>query len=452
MNVIKLSRARLLLCLLSMGSLCAQESADRSIALDALTQGAKLWQLTPEQAEGQFGRQAHLQWLSKDAREHAMIKRQPYSNVRQELKIAGDKLEVEEVTLDFASGKLAKLAFSLWNRGDSRESLDEKAFKKRIVDTTAALDGVFGVKATDQGVDRTSAVKFSRMQWMSDSLAAQLEYSGSKVQGGGWQAEFIRLRIVPPLKRAAVGAGPATIGGNAMNVSRADLVKNVQTDAATGEVTIVGVPMVDQGMKGYCAVASCQRIFNYYGMNVDEHEMAQVAETGAAGGTSSAKLMQSLDQLEGKLKVHFKKVYDLMNNKEMSAMVSDYNRISRKHGASPLEWYNADLGEMNPDDLRDARSRGADYNKFQKSVKQSIDKGVPLLWSLHLGLYPENGEPALQNGGGHMRIIIGYNFKDPAKPTLIFTDSWGAGHEKKVIAMADAFAATTGLISVEPQK
>jgi hypothetical protein len=231
-------------------------------------------------------------------------------------------------------------------------------------------------------------------------------------------------------------------------------VKHVKTEA-NGEVCISGVPMVDQGQKGYCAVATCQRVFNYYGMNVDEHEMAQVAETGSSGGTSSRKLMESLDALEGKLKVHFKKLYDLYENKELSGMLSDYNRFSRKRGEKPIDWQTLrvfNLGDLNADDLRSARSHGADYTKFQKLVQQYIAKGVPLLWGLELGMYAENGKPAMQAGGGHMRLIIGYNFKDPANPTLIFSDSWGAGHEKKTIALTDAYAATTSLLAVEPQK
>jgi hypothetical protein len=69
-----------------------------------------------------------------------------------------------------------------------------------------------------------------------------------------------------------------------------------------------------------------------------------------------------------------------------------------------------------------------------------------------LGIYSENGEKARQDGGAHMRLIVGYNFKDKEKPELIFSDSWGAGHEKKSMLLADAFAATTDVLILEPQK
>lgn len=413
--------------------------------LDTLTDATTLWEMTPAAAEMQFGRKAYMKWLS-ESKDRANIKRQPYSNVKQVLKIAGGKVDVEEVTLDFTEGKLARLAFSLWNRGDSDGNFDAKQFKAKIGEMTASLNEVFGLKGAEMGLDRTGAAKYERTQWLSPKLSAQLEYSGSKIDGE-FKAEFIRLRIGPPVKQAAVGAVASAdkAGG------KADLVKNVVRDP-NGDTWISNVPMVDQGMKGYCSVASCQRVFNYFGMNVDEHEMAQVAETGAGGGTSSRKLAESLDALEGRLKVRFKKLYDLETNKEYAAMVSDYNRVSRKRSAKPLEWTTAQLEDMNPEDLKTARSKGADYNKFGRLVKEYVDKGVPILWSLTLGLYPENGKPAMQNGGGHMRLIIGYNMKDPANPTLIFSDSWGAGHEKKTIDMPSAFAATHGLIVLEPQQ
>ncbi|MEQ1748666.1 MAG: hypothetical protein ABL974_04550 [Prosthecobacter sp.] len=44
--------------------------------------------------------------------------------------------------------------------------------------------------------------------------------------------------------------------------------------------------MVDQGPKGYCAVATAERVFTYYDIPVDQHEMAQEADTGSGGGTS----------------------------------------------------------------------------------------------------------------------------------------------------------------------
>ena len=81
-------------------------------------------------------------------------------------------------------------------------------------------------------------------------------------------------------------------------------------------------------------------------------------------------------------------------------------------------------------------------------IQDHINQGLPLLWALELGLYPEEPQVAMQKGGGHMRLIIGYNTE---KNQLLFTDSWGAGHELKRMNMADALMATAGVYRVEPQ-
>jgi hypothetical protein len=48
----------------------------------------------------------------------------------------------------------------------------------------------------------------------------------------------------------------------------------------------------------------------------------------------------------------------------------------------------------------------------------------------------------------HMRLITGYCDNGD----IIYSDSWGKGHEKKVIAQADAIAITNRLFTLEPRR
>jgi hypothetical protein len=95
-------------------------------------------------------------------------------------------------------------------------------------------------------------------------------------------------------------------------------------------------------------------------------------------------------------------------------------------------------------------SRVADINeaKFQKLIQEHTSRGVPLLWALVLGIYPEQPQISLQAGGGHMRLILGYN---EAKREVIFTDSWGAGHELKRMKLDHAYQASVALYVIEPK-
>jgi hypothetical protein len=88
--------------------------------------------------------------------------------------------------------------------------------------------------------------------------------------------------------------------------------------------------------------------------------------------------------------------------------------------------------------------------EFSGIVKEHVDKGIPLLWGLELGRVAET--PPLPNAGqisgGHMRMVIGYN---SVKNQILFSDSWGAGHELKRMTATGAYEVTLGLYSMSPR-
>ena len=105
---------------------------------------------------------------------------------------------------------------------------------------------------------------------------------------------------------------------------------------------------------------------------------------------------------------------------------------------------------ISPTLRRERNYRAPDGKKFDEWIQEYINQGIPLLWALELGIAAE--EPPLQSAGqisgGHMRMIIGYN---QAKNQLIFTDSWGAGHEMKRMSQTAALPVTSGLYVVQPR-
>ena len=105
---------------------------------------------------------------------------------------------------------------------------------------------------------------------------------------------------------------------------------------------------------------------------------------------------------------------------------------------------------VNPELYYSKGKRRVSLKEFVGIVKEYADKGVPLLWALQLGRFEE--DPPLpgegQISGGHMRMIIGYN---STTNKILFTDSWGAGHELKRMDATDAYEATMGLYSMSPR-
>jgi hypothetical protein len=57
-----------------------------------------------------------------------------------------------------------------------------------------------------------------------------------------------------------------------------ELPQNVK-ELENGDVYIQNIPKVNQGQKGYCVVTTTQQLIEYYGIQADQHQIAQVAGT-----------------------------------------------------------------------------------------------------------------------------------------------------------------------------
>lgn len=433
---------------------------DANFSIDKLVGGKEVWAMTADQIEKDY-KKGGFKWLETGKKDRGILRPKwmwlraesggsssrsiSISSARTSYKLLGD-VSAEEVNFDLKNGTLSALTISIWNKGDSDE-ITKAVFQSKITAVSAALGGRLGVKGKDLGKDQGSASRALRVRWENPETVAQLEYSSSEemVNTGvkrqrQFVPEFIRLRLMP--KSAVTMRSDAV--ANTAKVSVASLAARVKK-MPNGDIYIDSVPMVDQGDKGYCAVASSERVMRYYGIQCDQHDLAQAAEA-SAGGTRPSDLEDALHKLQGKFKI---RVRDLVkwDERDFERLKTAYNREAGKVGGklwTPEDYF----FEPNVDIFRDARCRNQAYEKFQKMVVEATNRGIPLLWALRLGLYPENGEKARQSGGGHMRTMLGYNLKTDE---LIFSDSWGAGHEVKRIKGRDAWAATLGLYLVEPQ-
>ena len=348
----------------------------------------------------------------------------------------------------FDGDKLTELTVTFYSRGDVGD-LPKDKYTLFLTGARDAISKATSTAFTVRGKDATNAVKADGFLWQTPAARYVLEYSftkGLKPQDPPFRAEFIRLSVEPPTKTVSLLASAA-------NLDRAKFsgLMHVKRDAVSGDVWLGDVPMVDQGQKGYCVVASAERVMRYYGSKVDENELAEVANTNAERGTTSESMLEALKKLGARLKVRVREV-EHSDVKEFIKLMADYNREAKREHASELR----DPGRMIDVDaiysamdvkvLREARTKNkSDVNRFEREIERKVDEGVPLLWTVMLGKVPEKGIP--QNAGGHMRLIIGYN---QPKKEVLYTDSWGAGHELKRMSVDDAWTMTTGAMVIEP--
>ena len=414
--------------------------APAPVAVDLAVTSAALWEIAPDafcEANAALG----FRWIST-----------VHDTAQSTLKGATlFGLPVYQTLVRFDGGKPVEVTAFFFNRGDAGE-IDRAAYDDLVRKAAAALSTATKTNFTARGKDASNAVKAEGLIWQADRSIYLLEYSFTRDfsnPNSPFRAEFVRLRVTPRAQRKSLIVEALAASKKPGPFRGPD---HVVTDAASGDVAIQDVPMVDQGEKGYCVVAASERVLRYYGIKVDENELAQLANSSATGGTSVNAMTESLKKLTARFKIRVRTLIQ-SDVRTLLATVNDYNQAARRAKASPVETpgHVLDVGEiygqMKGEILREARTKNrSTLSGFERNIMAHVDKGTPLLWSVMLGLLPEP-HLNLTKPGGHMRLIIGYNQKTDE---ILYTDSWGMGHELKRMPAADAWTITTGLATIEP--
>ena len=377
-------------------------------------------------------------WLSKE--------RNDARSNRRNLKLW--EQPVGETILRSRKDKLHSFDISIYNRGDNGDTSRDKfeALTEKWRGLMVEKTGLEGEKMNR--TQKGSVVSADRWVWKCPGayLVLTSSMSGS---ARGRVPEFLKLSLVSVKFGAEIYDQRSGLTG--VMARRRDLISN-RVEKPNGDIYVQGVPMVDQGRKGYCAVATAERVFRYYGLPVDQHAMAQIAESSARGGTNPNVMIDALKKVAGRTKTRLLVLYEIEGRK-VGSEIKAYNRLVKKNKAgkpfpeNAYFSYQQFLASCHAPTLREVRARGTAFDRFKKQIRDYIDAGTPLLWALQVGVFPERGIP--QSGGGHMRLIIGYNEKNGE---IIYTDSWGPGHEFKRMSAANAYTATMHLITLKPSQ
>jgi hypothetical protein len=411
----------------------------RGQVLDALVSRTDLWQLPRGDFVDQH-RDIGFYWLSN-------------TEDRAETHAKGLTLfsmPVYEVDADFQGDKLSGLTISIYNRGDAGD-LEFEQWKTLLTKTVEGLTAMTKVQPVVQDQEASDAVKAYAMTWQTPASQYLLEYSRTrevKSRNIPFRAEFVRLRVTPAEKPKSFMAAALE---SAAPQAAFDGPSHVKKET-NGDVRIETVPMVDQGEKGYCVVATAERVMRYYGVSVDEHELAELANSSATAGTSNAAMFDSLKKLSQRLRVRIRPI-EGMDVRQILDLINEYNRIARRKRDPEIPDQGVELDmqqiyrAMKPELLKEARTHNqSEVGRFQQEVQDHIDQGIPVLWSVMLGIVPEPGLSP-QAFGGHMRLIIGYNSETNE---ILYSDPWGPGHELERMPADDAWTITTALDSIEP--
>ena len=429
---------RLFSCVFLLGWTAALAEEPESSQLEKLVGRTSLWNASAEDLADSM-QALQFEWTSS-ARDTAR-------SVRPGLTFGGEPLS--EALLRFQGGRLSEIRLIYFNRGDAGELRDDQ-FDALIEAITRNLSAATSRPHVERGRSSASAVKAQGRAWHVPGTEYVLEWSATKASPAKlipFRAEFIRLTIRPEAGRLAIGASATT----SRDAVRRFVGKEHVERLSGGDVRVKDMPMVDQGDKSYCVVASVERVIRYYGGTVDQHELAQIADSDASG-TSLEAIYGSLKRLTARLGLKVRSFYQ-WDLQEFLNVMEEYNRATKRGKlakevdiSGPLIDPNACLRQIDPALFKAVRlKQSGDFSRFQREVQRSIDEGIPLLWAVQLGIVEEKELPEAY--GGHMRLIIGYN---STTKEILYSDSWGMGHELKRMPIDDAWTITHGLSNVLP--
>ncbi len=380
-----------------------------------------------------------FKWNDRDKTE--MVSRQPGSS----LKLFG--MPTCNTIIRLKDNKVSAIDISIYNRGDAK-LISQPDFYKILAEVKQQLNVAYDVKGTGNPYKRLAGSKIFSMTWKTPEQTAMLEWSTSGRLRSEFKAEFIRLKITAS---GTTAAGPQLRSGIK---SSEELIKRLQRKP-DGSIYLE-LPMVDQGQKAYCAASSVERVLRYYGSDVSQHLIAELFGTSSAAGSSPEKLLEALKKADVKLGVKVQTYdcgFEMNSYSQFRKFLREYNKAARKLKDRQISENDIKRNPRiifnmmrSPAFVYMRKKNRGDFNKFQRAIHSNINEGIPVFWGMIYGLMKEQKQvPGI---GGHLRVITGYNDR---KKEIIYTDTWGAGHEFKSMKIENAWAVTIGIFTLKPR-
>ena len=347
----------------------------------------------------------------------------------------------EEKVYDFQietdNQQISALEITIFTRGDAGK-LSRYELREKLKNLAAALANLTA-GSRSRSFGKLGNMRIQTERYTGKNLIAELEF----VSGKNDAPERITLKFKP-----LGSSGESFRNAIKTHVYSSSLSKKVIRK--NGEHYIL-LPMVDQGDKGYCVPATVSRVLLYYGSDMDMHSVARLLNANPQTGTNVQRTVNTLRDMVSKLRVRFDERYQfefMRDARDYASFARRYNRIAKKMKVDTIPGRRPKgMPEMTYEVFKEIRNHRP-IKDFHKYVKTCIDRGVPVCWSIMVFPTDKAAGGEGKKIGGHMRLITGYCDNGD----IIYSDSWGKGHEKKVISQADAIAITKRLFTLEPRR
>lgn len=333
----------------------------------------------------------------------AIIHYSAYLNGKEIFGIGAEQIKLEEV-----EGKLGEVEIMFFNKGDTASRMGvgfrdgkSQSAKKDLIEALWT-DCHKKMRRNLESLGKSHRGKIG-----SGKLRRTVEIwedGESAFVLDAEENEFVRVLVVPKsgLKKLSASTAERAKGNLRENVIR----------RANGDVLVGEIPMIDQGAKGYCVPATIERVLRYYGINeLDMHKIADLAGTGVGGGTNVLDLVRGLSPVVKKNRLAFA---------TRRMQISKIRQCVDK--GIPMFWSMFAAPEYLNRLRANTQQRLAakDFNVYSKNLKSLEPLEIPRREMLN---------------HAHLCLIIGYNLKTKE---LCISDSWGDFAAEQWISLEDA--------------
>ena len=198
--------------------------------------------------------------------------------------------------IDYQHPENPSVTIEFWNKGDAfKSNLEPSSAYRKIQEKFERIQDVFPTYRDDPGsssaANSITAVRTKETVYLlPNDLRVSLRYD---------HGEYLLLTFQSISKLET--SRPTEYEPDRFKEQIASKV----AQSRDGHTYVGDIPMIDQGDKGYCAAATLARVLQFYGYQVDQHAMADLAETEAqltqndSGGTLRKNMIKAMGRICG---------------------------------------------------------------------------------------------------------------------------------------------------------
>lgn len=410
---------------------------------------ASLWTMAPDTFKTSFGSPEIYKWES--ALKNVLI----YRSKGADTKLLFFEQEISKADFKFKSKQLQAISLTL---AKSDDLSDKKTYLEHVANLKEQIAKLSKIGSSKERKRKTRGAYRCTYSWRPPEYYISLKSSYTNNSKKTFKAGTIKFSIFRRVAFSAPDKEDEISQETSTGASYEDAIKAINSKISTTDKgdRYLSVPMLIDGTPEECIVSSVKRIYLYNKKKMPAKFWAEVKKKLRLKAKSSKALQRIFNDISREVDCRTKRLITVRDFDDFNAIISfvrRYNKQAKKDKKSKIDPFkinslNKLVRVMDEEILLKIRNNAKNIANFKDKVCKEIDAEKPVIWVVFIGIIKENPK-TLISAGGHVRLIIGYNSKTNE---VIYSDSWGKGHERKKMSWEKAWAMTLSAVELTIKK